>query len=49
MKLIALLVTIIGIVLLLPLIGVTALGAAADWIIALSVLIIGVGKLLGKI
>lgn len=49
MKLIPILVTIIGIVLILPLVGVTALGAAADWIVALAVLIIGIGKLIGKL
>ncbi len=38
----AILVTIIGILLVLPLIGVTQLGVAADWIIALAVLVIGV-------
>lgn len=48
-KLIAWLVTLIGVVLILPLIGVTQLGTAADWIIALAVLVIGVGKIIGKL
>jgi len=49
MKLIPILVTIIGIVLILPLVKVTALGIAADWIVALAVLVIGIGKLIGKL
>ena len=49
MKLIPILVTIIGIVLILPLVGVTQLGTAADWIVALAVLVIGIGKLIGKL
>ena len=45
-KLTAWLVTIIGILLLLPLIGVDVLADWNDWIIAIAVLAIGVGKLL---
>ena len=45
-KLTAILVTIIGILLVLPLLGITALAGYNDWVIALAVLIIGVGKLL---
>ena len=46
-KLTAVLVTVIGILLVLPLLGVTQLvGAVTDWIIALSVLVIGIGKLM---
>lgn len=44
-KLTAWLVTIIGVLLILPLIGVTVLSAYNDWIIALAVLIVGIGKL----
>ena len=48
-KLTAWLVTLIGVLLILPLIGVTQLGVIGsggllDWIIALAVLIIGIGK-----
>ncbi len=50
MKIAEILITIIGIVLILPLIGVDALvGTIANWIIALAVLVIGVGRLIGKI
>lgn len=50
-KLTAVLVTIIGILLLLPLIGVDQLGTIGsgktlDWIIAIGVLLIGIGKLI---
>mgnify|MGYP001588059301 CR=1 FL=1 len=45
-KLTAWLVTIIGILLILPLIGVAQLEAYNDWLIAVGVLIIGVGKLI---
>jgi hypothetical protein len=49
MKIVEILVTIIGILLILPLIGVDQLmGAVTDWIIALAVLVIGIGKLAGK-
>ena len=44
-KLTAWLVTIIGILLILPLIGVAQLEAYNDWLIAVGVLIIGIGKL----
>ncbi len=45
-KLTAWLVTIIGILLLLPLIGVSQLAAYNDWLIAIGVLVIGVAKLM---
>ena len=45
-KLTAILVTVIGILLILPLLGVTALVAYNDWLIAIAVLIIGIGKLM---
>lgn len=45
-KLTAWLVTIIGILLVLPLIGVSALAGYNDWLIALAVLVIGIGKLM---
>ena len=45
-KLTAWLVTLIGILLILPLIGVAQLEAYNDWLIAVGVLIIGVGKLI---
>ena len=46
-KLTAWLVTLIGILLILPLIGVTQLeGAVTNWIIALAVLIVGIAKLM---
>jgi len=45
-KVTAWLVTLIGILLVLPLIGVDALVAYNDWLIALFVLIIGVTKLM---
>jgi len=48
-KLTAWLVTLLGVLLLLPLLGVTQLGTPTDgvlaWLIALAVLVIGVGKL----
>ena len=44
-KLTAWLVTLIGVILILPLLGVTVLEAWKDWIIALAVLIVGIGKL----
>tara|TARA_Y100000310_G_scaffold309615_1_gene353902 strand:- start:2194 stop:2346 length:153 start_codon:yes stop_codon:yes gene_type:complete len=48
-KLTFILVTIIGILLVLPLIGVSALaGALTDWVIAIAVLIIGVKGLIKK-
>jgi len=49
-KLTAWLVTLLGVLLALPLLGVTQLGTATDgvlaWIVVLAVLIIGIGKLL---
>ena len=49
-KLTAWLVTLLGILLILPLLGVTQLGTVTDgilaWIIALDILIIGIGKLI---
>lgn len=45
-KLTAWLVTIVGVLLLLPLIGVTALASYNDWLIAIGVLVIGIGKLM---
>ena len=46
-KITAWLVTLVGVLLVLPLIGVTQLsGIVQDWIIALAVLVIGVAKLL---
>jgi len=45
-KLTAWLVTLIGVILVLPLLGVTALEAYKDWLIALAVLVIGIGKLI---
>lgn len=45
-KISAWLVTLIGILLILPLIGVTALDAYSGWLIALFVLIIGIAKLI---
>ena len=48
-KLTAWLVTLIGIALLLPLVGVTQLGTPTQgilaWVIAVSAIIIGIGKL----
>jgi hypothetical protein len=44
-KLTAWLVTVIGVLLLLPLIGVTALASMNEWLIAIAVLVIGIGKL----
>jgi len=45
-KLTAWLVTIIGVLLLLPLIGISQLAAYNDWLIAIAVLVIGIGKLM---
>jgi hypothetical protein len=39
------LVTVIGVLLCLPLVGVDALAGIAEWLIPLAVLVIGVGKL----
>ncbi len=49
-KLTAWLVTILGVLLLLPLLGVTGIGSVTEgvlgWLIALIVLAVGVGKLM---
>ncbi len=49
-KLSAWLVTLIGIILLLPLLGITQLGSVTDgtlaWVIAIAVLVMGIGKLI---
>ena len=45
-KLTAWLVTLVGILLVLPLLGVTALDTIAEWVIPLSVLVIGIAKLM---
>jgi len=45
-KMTAWLVTLVGVILILPLIGVTALEGLKDWIIAVAVLVIGIGKLM---
>ena len=45
-KLTAWLVTLVGLLLLLPLIGVTQLeGTVTNWLVALAVLVIGIAKL----
>lgn len=44
-KLTAWLVTIIGILLCLPLIGVAALDGIAKYVVPIAVLVIGIGKL----
>ena len=45
-KLTAWLVTLVGILLILPKLGVAQLDTLAAWIIPLSVLVIGIGKLM---
>ena len=45
-KLTAWLVTIIGILLVLPLIGVSQLDTVSKWLVPLAVLVIGIGKLM---
>jgi hypothetical protein len=45
-KLTAWVVTLVGVLLVLPLVGVTALDAVSKWLIPLGVLAIGVGKLM---
>ena len=45
-KLTAWLITIIGILLVLPLLGVSQLDALARWIVPLAVLVIGISKLM---
>lgn len=47
-KLTAWIVTVIGVLLLLPLIGVDALASFDEWVIGLGVLAIGVKMLMGK-
>ena len=44
-KLTAWLVTLVGVLLLLPLIGVVIGSTLSSWLIALSVLAVGIGKL----
>ena len=48
-KLTAWLVTIVGVLLLLPLLNITSIGTATSgilgWLIALAILIVGIGKL----
>ena len=44
-KLTAWLVTIVGVLLVLPLIGVSQLNEISKWIIPLAVLVVGIGKL----
>lgn len=44
-KLTAWLVTLIGVLMVLPLLGVTQLVGLNSWLIALAVLAIGIGKL----
>ncbi|MEK6856273.1 MAG: hypothetical protein AABX66_03905 [Nanoarchaeota archaeon] len=44
-KLTAWLVTLVGILLVLPLLGVDLGASFSSWVIALAVLIIGIGKL----
>ncbi len=39
-------VTIIGVLLVLPLLGITALSAYNDWLIPIGVLVIGITKLI---
>ena len=52
-KTISYLVTLMGILLILPMIGVTQLGTILDgiaaWVIAIVVLIIGIGGISGKL
>ena len=45
-KLTAWLVTVIAVLLILPLIGITQLAEYNDWLIAIAVLAIGIGKLI---
>ena len=47
-KINAILVIVIGILLVLPLLGVDALGSAAAWIIAIIVLVIGILGIIKK-
>jgi len=45
-KLTAWLVTVIGVLLVLPMIGVNQLDSVSVWIVPLAVLVIGIGKLM---
>jgi len=45
-KLTAWLVTLVGILLVLPLLGLDLGASFTDWVIALSVLVVGIGKLM---
>lgn len=45
-KLTAWLVTLVGVLLILPLLGVTQLDAVSAWVVPLAVLVIGIGKLM---
>jgi len=45
-KITAVLVTLIGVLLVLPLLGVTALAGLANWVVPVSVLVIGIAKLM---
>lgn len=45
-KLTAWLVTIIGVLLVLPLIGVSQLQTVSNWVVPLAVLVIGISKLM---
>jgi len=44
-KLTAWLVTLVGVLLVLPLLGVTALANVSEWLVPIAVLLIGLGKL----
>jgi purine-cytosine permease-like protein len=44
-KLTAWLVTLVGVLLVLPLLGVSQLDALSAWLVPLSVLAVGIGKL----
>lgn len=44
-KLTAWLVTLVGVLLVLPLLGVTALDNVSSWLIPIAVLLVGLGKL----
>jgi len=48
-KLTAWIVLIIGILLALPIVGVTALDAIAEYLVPLGVLVIGIGGIIGKL
>lgn len=45
-KLTAWLVTLIGVLLVLPLVGVSQLDTVSKWVVPLAVLVIGIGKLI---